>query len=157
MPSPAVWYDWIADDETIAEKYARAREACGEHFGLKVLWICREILADRIDANKGRVVIDGYKWVAGRMNPGSWGDHRTLDVNVKEHHVKEIRLVDGQAPRMEDAGDEALPDGVGNVPLLDVVADVDATPCESTPLGPVVPTDDALDPLAAHDDAHGCT
>jgi len=66
--------DWVAKDvEGFSAQYAHARELQGEHYAFKVLDVCEKVSTEELRPDQGRVINDGYKWMAGKLN-GKYSD-----------------------------------------------------------------------------------
>lgn len=73
-PSTVLW--WISEDEDkgeglLAEHYARALNALGQHWADEVLECADDI---HEDANSRRVRVDARKWLASKLFPKRYGD-----------------------------------------------------------------------------------
>ena len=79
MPQYRTVFEWLANDETFALDYARAREAQGDADADKIGDIANQVVLGMMDPTAARVAIDAYKWTAGRRKPKVYGDK--LDVN----------------------------------------------------------------------------
>jgi hypothetical protein len=70
MPDQTTVYDWLIKNGGFSHKYARARENQAETLFDEALDIARE----HEDPAKARVVIDTFKWAAGKLKPKKYGD-----------------------------------------------------------------------------------
>ena len=75
MPDDSTVYRWLDKHEEFQEQYARARERQGEHWAVEGLKVIKALRAGEIDANSARVMIDAFKWYAGKLKPKVYGDH----------------------------------------------------------------------------------
>jgi hypothetical protein len=89
MPSRRKFYDWIRDDESMRERYARACELRADAIFEEIFDIADETSRDTIITEKGeipnsewinrsRLRVDARKWALSKMNPKKYGDK--LDV-----------------------------------------------------------------------------
>lgn len=87
-------FEWLAENESFANNYARAREAQADYHADSII----EIADTEEDSNKARVRIDARKWVAGKMKPKKYGDKQVIsgdsdnpvkvDTTIEIVHVK---------------------------------------------------------------------
>jgi hypothetical protein len=75
MPCPATVYNWLDENPTFLEKYARARRLQGDYGVDEIV----EIADTEEDPNKARVRIDARKWLASKLNPKKYGDRLDID------------------------------------------------------------------------------
>lgn len=123
MPDRQTVYNWLFDDVTFFDNYARAREAQADYYADEVPYIADT----EPDPNKARVRIDARKWAAGKLKPKVYGDKLDIsgDLNVKlddaqvesrvAHLVRKagIALITGGAGPAEGE-EEVLRDVPGN-------------------------------------------
>lgn len=77
MPCREFIYEWLQEDKTFADDYARAREAQADFYADQVA----EIADTEDDPNRARVRIDARKWIAGKMRPKKYGDRVDHEVD----------------------------------------------------------------------------
>lgn len=70
MPDRHTVIRWKNDNEDFRAQYARAREDQGDAYA--DLGMNAAITAD--DPAKGRLAYDAYRWYAGKLKPGTYGD-----------------------------------------------------------------------------------
>lgn len=70
MPNKATVFRWLAEDKSLGDQYARARETQADSLFDEVLMIADT----EEDTNKARVRIDARKWMAGKLRPKVYGD-----------------------------------------------------------------------------------
>jgi hypothetical protein len=94
MPTYKTVYEWLNADPELRERYELARAERGDYLGERVVELSEQIVSGELDPQAGKNAIDGYKWVAGRMAPRSWGDRSALDMRVSrdagEDHVSAV-------------------------------------------------------------------
>ena len=78
MPSYREFMRWIAEDETIRQNYASAREASADANAESITDISERVLNGQVDPQAARVAIDALKWSAGRKQPKKYGDKLEL-------------------------------------------------------------------------------
>lgn len=85
MPNKDTIFEWLMDDETFSDQYARARERRADARVERIDDIAEEVKAGTLGANEARVIIDAEKWQAGKENSKRYGDKLDLtgDFNVK--------------------------------------------------------------------------
>lgn len=71
------FYNEMEKDDSLKEKYARARDDRGDAYIDRIEEIMKQIQNKEIDAQAGRVLIDTMKWAAGKFN-GSYGDSQKI-------------------------------------------------------------------------------
>ena len=60
---------WDEEDrEGFSANYRRAREAQGEHYAFQVIDTVEKVKKGKLTAEQARVMNDGYKWAAGKLN-----------------------------------------------------------------------------------------
>jgi hypothetical protein len=108
MPSHVTVFEWIDDDESLANRYTRARERQADFIADEI----SDIADNATDANLARVQIDARKWKAGKLRPKVYGDRLNLDadinLNISDEQV-EARL----AHLLGKAGAPGAPGGEG--------------------------------------------
>ena len=103
MPSRTIFFEWLHNDESKVNQYARACELRAEHIFEDILEIADESSGDKkytdtgevIDSEyvaRSRIKIDARKWMLGKMNPKKYGDKIQVDQDVKQ--ITEIILTD---------------------------------------------------------------
>lgn len=70
MPYRKTVIRWKNDNEAFREQYARAREDQGDTYSELAL----EEATTAKDPAKGRLAYDAYRWYAGKLKPGTYGD-----------------------------------------------------------------------------------
>ena len=74
--STELFYFWIDNDSTLAQRYARAHEKRADSLFDKSI----DIAATMPDVNRARLVIDTLKWVAGKLNPQKYSDKQNINI-----------------------------------------------------------------------------
>lgn len=107
--NPVRFYEWIAKDENLRNKYARARDLQADFLADQIIEIADDKSEDEISTEKGiienkefvnrsRLKIDARKWIASKLKPKKYGDR--LDVTTdgeKLTHPPAINLsIDGK-------------------------------------------------------------
>lgn len=60
---------WVDDNvQGFAADYMRAREDQGEHYAFKVIETVEKVEKKKLTSDQARVMNDGYKWAAGKLN-----------------------------------------------------------------------------------------
>lgn len=105
IPRVGMFLHWVITDERVHERYARAKLACGENYGMRVLEVCEEILEnpDVKRVNAARVAIQGFQWAAGKLNAGAFGDNKTLTLDATSNFVKALERVESASRRIDKA------------------------------------------------------
>lgn len=76
LPAYSLFLGWLAEDEDLQIKYARARQAQADVFADEIIEIADEQKAatDANHVNAARLRIDARKWHAGKTAPKKYGD-----------------------------------------------------------------------------------
>lgn len=85
MPDVRTLHRWIAEDESFRQSYTRACANRSLVYADTIGDIAKGVLAGRIDPNAARVAIDSYKWLAARLQSGTYGERS--EVNVNHNHT----------------------------------------------------------------------
>lgn len=95
-PSKSTVFKWLANDDTLADQYARARQAQADAIFDEILDIADDAQNDWMERNgedsegwqvngehlqRSRLRIDARKWMAGKLRPKVYGDK--LDINAE--------------------------------------------------------------------------
>jgi len=99
MPNYSTVQDWINGDETLAARYARAREDRADFYADEIADIADDAGGDAVlgidkdgkhyakmdgeAVQRAKLRIDTRKWVASKMRPQQYGERVTQDVNLK--------------------------------------------------------------------------
>ncbi len=82
MPSYTAVAEWLHEDATLAEKYARARQDAGDYFADEIREEIKTVV-DSESAAAARVRIDALKWLAGKRKPKVYGDSSKVEIDAK--------------------------------------------------------------------------
>jgi hypothetical protein len=79
LPDQSTVWEWLANDASFAEMYARARETQADTLADQLLAV-----ADRqdIDPARLRIMVDTRKWIAAKLKPRSYGDKLDVTASV---------------------------------------------------------------------------
>lgn len=72
---------WLSEDPDFQQKYAYARETQGDYYADQIATIARDCPADIAEVQRARLLIDTYKWKAGKLKPKVYGDRLNVDQN----------------------------------------------------------------------------
>ena len=78
----STFFDWIKEEEGLADKYARARELQAEYYADEIVRISDETE----DPQKARLQVDARKWVASKLLPRKYGER--IDVTSKDEKIQ---------------------------------------------------------------------
>ena len=87
MPSVGTIYRWMAEDEGLAEGYARASQARARSYAERMEDVVNQALNGEIRSDAARVAIDAYKFITTRLMPSLYADRQQVDVNVQHTHA----------------------------------------------------------------------
>lgn len=69
------WCAWIDADDSLNERYVRAKEARAEHFAQEIIEIADESIGmDAAGVQACKLRVDTRKWVASKILPKQYGD-----------------------------------------------------------------------------------
>jgi hypothetical protein len=91
MPSPRAAWEWLDQDASFAQQYARAREEQADKLADEIVEI-----ADRADLKPEdkRVRVDARKWVASKLRPKRYGEKVDVEHSgVMTHRITKIERV----------------------------------------------------------------
>jgi hypothetical protein len=81
---------WMAEDESIADQYTRARATRADARFERVDEIMAELRSGKLDAQQARVMLDAIKWQTGKENAKRYGD--ALDLTSKGEKLAETKV-----------------------------------------------------------------
>jgi hypothetical protein len=103
----ATFYEWLKDDEELADQYARACEARADKIFDEILEIADDASSDKIEVqisedvtverenhefiNRSKVKIDARKWCLAKMMPKKYGDK--IDVGLEGTINQNISMI----------------------------------------------------------------
>lgn len=100
MPSAQRLHDWVTATPILAGRYAQARERRADTLADRVDEAIGQVARGELDPQAGRVVIDGLKWLAAKMDPKAYGDRMQHDVQVNVHAAQVEALRAFTAPAL---------------------------------------------------------
>lgn len=74
VPGMNTVFRWLAENDTFAKQYARARDVQADTFVDEIVAIADGEVGPTDDPARDRLRIDARKWVAARMAPKKYGD-----------------------------------------------------------------------------------
>lgn len=83
----SVVYDWLAEDQAFADRYARADIVRAELHAARIEQIADDVLAKRISPEAGRVAIDALKWTASKLHSRKYGDRLDVTASNTQHVI----------------------------------------------------------------------
>lgn len=110
MPAQVTVFKWLANNDTLAKQYARAREAQADAIFDEALdiaddsrndWMTRNDpenpgwIANGENIQRARLRIDTRKWMAGKLRPKTYGDKLEVDNTSSDGSLRPsvIRIV----------------------------------------------------------------
>lgn len=85
---------WLNEDPDFQAQYARACEIRSDYYAERVASVARKVETGKLDSDRGRVAMDGYKWTASRLNPKKWGETRDIvQVNTQVNATSEGPMI----------------------------------------------------------------
>lgn len=97
-PARSAVYKWLSQHAYFSDKYARAREDRADWRSDKLDDICAKVEAGKLDPQAARVIVDTYKWQAGKEKPKVYADRvahdhkHSGDLSVKSDDELESRI-----------------------------------------------------------------
>jgi hypothetical protein len=79
------WRDEIPE---FREKYTRAREDQGDFYAERIVSVAESCPTDFAEVQRAKLLIDTYKWAAGKRKPKVYGDK----LNVEQNGAVEVRV-----------------------------------------------------------------
>lgn len=108
--SNTTFYEYVANDSTKADKYARASEIRANLMFDEIITIADESVNDIIIGEDGvekvnheniqrsRLRVDARKWALSKMNPKKYSDNSKLDVTTNGENINIVSLGTGIKP-----------------------------------------------------------
>ncbi len=115
LPEIRTIHRWIAEDEEFRQAYTRACANRSLVYADTIGDIAKGVLAGRIDPNAARVAIDSYKWLAARLQSGTYGERSEVNVNHNHTlHLDALRQLAEEAkanqpPMIDVTAEKVLP------------------------------------------------
>jgi hypothetical protein len=81
---PATWYEWLANDNSLADKYARNKDISDDIRAERVVDNTRKRADQRVDPATNRLLYDAEKWHISKISPKKYGDKQSLEVEGKQ-------------------------------------------------------------------------
>ena len=91
--SKRIWYKWMNETVERQEKYKDARRQYAHSLAEETLSIA-DGTVDPSEANISKMRIDTRKWLAGKIDPDSWGDKNhqaAITINIQDQHLEALR------------------------------------------------------------------
>jgi hypothetical protein len=92
MPSMPTIFKWLNEHAEFRALYQDARAAMADSFFEKFLDHLDDVESGRISPQAGRVLLDGEKWVMGRLNCPKYGETQMRQVSVSTPDGKSIQI-----------------------------------------------------------------
>lgn len=84
--------EWCEKDETLADRYARARRFCSEAGRDKLIELREKLEAGLMDAATFRALNDSLKWEMCKLHPRIYGDKLELEGGLSLKHDESALL-----------------------------------------------------------------
>jgi hypothetical protein len=108
--SKRIWYKWINETPERQEKYKDARRQYAHSLAEETLSIADGTI-DPAEANISKMRIDTRKWLAGKIDPDSWGDKNhqaAITINIQDQHLEALRSLGDVIEHEEDEAVEMV-------------------------------------------------
>ena len=108
--SKRIWYKWINETPERQEKYKDARRQYAHSLAEETLSIA-DGTVDPAEANISKMRIDTRKWLAGKIDPDSWGDKNhqaAITINIQDQHLEALRSLGSVIEHEEDEAVEMV-------------------------------------------------
>jgi hypothetical protein len=79
MPGQTTVFEWLSQDASFAEQYARAIERRADTHAEAII----DIADEEPDPAKARVRVDARKWYASKMNAKKYGERQAIDLDAR--------------------------------------------------------------------------
>jgi hypothetical protein len=76
LPSTHTIYKWLAQHQSFADAYARARDLAGHTFSDKAM----RAVENELDPGRARLQFDAYRWLAGKLRPREYSDKHAVEL-----------------------------------------------------------------------------
>lgn len=93
MPSWSQVSRELNQNTQFAGAYSLAMESRGQVYADKISEIIDQVVNGTLDANAGRVAIDGLKWVSSKLAPKVYGDVQRMEVKHETSYVDALKEV----------------------------------------------------------------
>ena len=94
IPSRAVVYKWLDQNESFKDDYARARDYQADSHADDVVAVSRD---EKLPPDEKRVRMDALRWSAGKMKPKKYGD-KTIHAGDNESPIQVESVVQYMIP-----------------------------------------------------------
>ena len=92
---PKKVYRTLQQDTNFRELYKLAKSDSADTLADMIIEVCEKLENKTIDPHSARVIVDSYKWIAGKLKPKKWGE--TIEVNVNNKMTMVEFLLQNQA------------------------------------------------------------
>ena len=79
---PATWYEWIANDKSLADKYARNKEIGDDIRAERVVDNAKQRASEKVDPATNRLLYDAEKWHISKISPKKYGDKLNIKADI---------------------------------------------------------------------------
>ena len=81
MPGYSPVLGWrVISELGFSELYARARLDAADTLADEIRELAKRVEEGKLDPNAGKVTIDALKWIASKLKPKAYGDHRHVEL-----------------------------------------------------------------------------
>lgn len=86
-PTFPTWCRWKRENDELFNLYTRSIQDKAEMLIFEINNTMNEVKQGKLDASQGRLIIDTYKWLAGKFYPKMFGDKSVIDVTSKDEKI----------------------------------------------------------------------
>ena len=96
------FYGWLEDAPGRKDRYTATRKRYADILAEETIDIADET-GDAAEAQVSKLRIDTRRWIAARINPEQWSEHRAplVQVSIGDQHVEAMRDVMKDIPAIE--------------------------------------------------------
>lgn len=78
-PTFPTWCKWKRENNELFNLYTRSIQDKSEMLMFEINQTMTDVKNGTLDASQGRLIIDTYKWLAGKFYPKMYGDKQQID------------------------------------------------------------------------------
>lgn len=94
---------WIALNTRAVEMYTRAREILADQHAGAILGVMRDVAGGKLTESQGRIVMDGAKWLAERLDGKRFGQYQR-PTDPEAEAARQAQAMGNEAARLALAG-----------------------------------------------------
>lgn len=76
------WYEWLANDKALADKYARNKEIGDDVRAERVVRNTKQRASEKVDPATNRLLYDAERWHISKISPKKYGDKLNIKADI---------------------------------------------------------------------------